>query len=779
MADKTKHPVLRRSILALGGQAAEEKRKQKITGCAAYFALGFAMSAARILGTAAPFGPAMVAAAGPEMAGVAALLGACLGYVVTGGLDWGIRYVASCMLTYTASFVFQDLPVYRRRSFMPMVTACIAAVTTVLGNIAVSRQGVPLAARLFLEILLSGGCVYFFSEALSDRERTTERGEMERSISIVVLLACLLMTLSRIQLFGYLSVGRILCCLVIMVAAMCAGMFPGCAVGTVMGIAMDATITMAPFFTMAYALCGVVSGVFNRHGRLIFLLSFVGTNAAAVACAWSSGGRIESMYEVFVASVLFMMVPRSVLNRVELLVRNTAMGYGETGLRRYTAGRVYGMSSAFSALCDTVRTVSEDESNDQDISKIFDRAADRVCISCKRKNECWNKNYIDMLTILNDVTPKMMARGKLESDDFPAYFRTACSRHETFVSAVNGELRRNAYRRMMKLKLDENTKAVLEQYADFSQILCEVSQEIGSPHGSDPLAERRLIRYLHSLDMEADTAVFRDAGGRMRITIESAQMERLLGESNYLDKLSEVLGIRLCRPRAEGEETGRMILLEAEPLAVTVGIAAMKKKGERVNGDKGRYFKTDGGQLCVILSDGLGTGTEAAKESTTVVELLEKFLRCGVPPASSMKILNSVMLLKNRDSWGYATVDLMCIDLFSGESCFYKYGAAPSYVKTARGIRKIKGTSLSAGMGTGEQNAPDVVRMMLRPGNVAVIASDGVTAGKTDEEMKTLIETYGTGDMKTLARQVLMAAEQDNEQSDDMTVLTVRLEERR
>ena len=181
----------------------------------------------------------------------------------------------------------------------------------------------------------------------------------------------------------------------------------------------------------------------------------------------------------------------------------------------------------------------------------------------------------------------------------------------------------------------------------------------------------------------------------------------------------------------------------------------------------------------MILSDGLGTGTEAAKESTTVVELLEKFLRCGVPPASSMKILNSVMLLKNRDSWGYATVDLMCIDLFSGESCFYKYGAAPSYVKTARGIRKIKGTSLSAGMGTGEQNAPDVVRMILRPGNVAVIASDGVTAGKTDEEMKTLIETYGTGDMKTLARQVLMAAEQDNEQSDDMTVLTVRLEERR
>ena len=82
-------------------------------------------------------------------------------------------------------------------------------------------------------------------------------------------------------------------------------------------------------------------------------------------------------------------------------------------------------------------------------------------------------------------------------------------------------------------------------------------------------------------------------------------------------------------------------------------------------------------------------------------------------------------------------------------------------------------------MGTAEQNAPDVVRMMLRPGNIAVIASDGVSAGKSDEEMKALIEENAQEDMKTLARQVLISAQQENSQSDDMTVLAVRLEERK
>lgn len=68
--------------------------------------------------------------------------------------------------------------------------------------------------------------------------------------------------------------------------------------------------------------------------------------------------------------------------------------------------------------------------------------------------------------------------------------------------------------------------------------------------------------------------------------------------------------------------------------------------------------------------------------------------------------------------------------------------------------------------------------MMLRPGNIAVIASDGVTAGKSDEEMKTLIEENTQADMKDLARQVLLSAQHDNGQNDDMTVLAVRLEDR-
>ena len=231
--------------------------------------------------------------------------------------------------------------------------------------------------------------------------------------------------------------------------------------------------------------------------------------------------------------------------------------------------------------------------------------------------------------------------------------------------------------------------------------------------------------------------------------------------------------MRLCRLKSQNDSEAKLVLMEAEPLAVSVGIAALKKKGEKVSGDKGTYFKTDAGVLCVILSDGMGSGEAAASDSREVIEILEGFLRAGVDPAVAMKTLNSVMLL----NWGFATVDLMCVDLFSGETCFYKYGAAPSYVSGSRGIRRIKCESFAPGLSGVAGAAPDIVRMRLKPGSTAIIASDGVVGDADDAWLRDILLSCGD-DMKALARDTLKAAERNCSYSDDMTVLAVRVEER-
>lgn len=741
-----------------------------------YFLTGFLMSAARIAGSAAPFGAAVVAQAGAGLNGVASLAGACLGYLAVGGLAWGIRYAAACVLIFTVGFIFIDSRVRGRVWFLPACAAAIMAATGLLGGLSSGAEPAKLIVPALAEAVLSAGAVCFFREALSTAERTTEAAVKRHDAAVIVFAACALMALSRLNIMGVISVGRVLSLLLVMTCALKGGSLAGAGAGTAFGLAMDAASGLAPVYTMVYAFAGLISGMFSRFGRLSYVVSFILADALAVLCAWSWTERLDALFEVFAASVGFMLLPSGLLARVGALIQPLSAGMGESGLRKYASRRVEGIARAFDDVSAVARRNSEFV-NDNDIARVFDRAADAACMRCKRRDECWVKNYMETLDALNQATAAMTERGLLEAEDIPEWFRDKCTGLAAFVAAVNAELRASAGRRQFRARMEESRSAAWSQYEDFAEILIDVARELGSLNGADPLAERRLMRYLRSQDIEADAAVFRDSTGRLRAVVESGKLSALTRDPAYLDKLSAVLGVRLCRPNSSAE--GRLTLLEAEPLAVSVGIAAMKKKGENVSGDRGTYFKTDAGVLCVILSDGMGTGEDAAAESVEAVEILERFLRSGVEPATAMKILNSVMLLRNGDEWGFATVDLMCVDLFTGETSFYKYGAAPSYVRTGKSVRRVTGESLAAGLMSGEGAAPDVVRMRLKPGSVAVIASDGVITGEDDAWLREqLRDEPGDKDMKSLAREVLRKAADEYGAGDDMTVLAVRVEAR-
>lgn len=741
-----------------------------------YFLTGFLMSAARIAGSAAPFGAAVVAQAGAGLNGVASLAGACLGYLAVGGLAWGIRYAAACVLIFTVGFIFIDSRVRGRVWFMPACAAAIMAATGLLGGLSSGAEPAKLIVPALAEAVLSAGAVCFFREALSTAERTTEAAVKRHDAAVIVFAACALMALSRLNIMGVISVGRVLSLLLVMTCALKGGSLAGAGAGTAFGLAMDAASGLAPVYTMVYAFAGLISGMFSRFGRLSYVVSFILADALAVLCAWSWTERLDALFEVFAASVGFMLLPPGLLARVGALIQPLSAGMGESGLRKYASRRVEGIARAFDDVSAVARRNSEFV-NDNDIARVFDRAADAACMRCKRRDECWVKNYMETLDALNQATAAMTERGLLEAEDIPEWFRDKCTGLAAFVTAVNAELRASAGRRQFRARMEESRSAAWSQYEDFAEILIDVARELGSLNGADPLAERRLMRYLRSQDIEADAAVFRDSTGRLRAVVESGKLSALTSDPAYLDKLSAVLGVRLCRPNSSAE--GRLTLLEAEPLAVSVGIAAMKKKGENVSGDRGTYFKTDAGVLCVILSDGMGTGEDAAAESVEAVEILERFLRSGVEPATAMKILNSVMLLRNGDEWGFATVDLMCVDLFTGETSFYKYGAAPSYVRTGKSVRRVTGESLAAGLMSGEGAAPDVVRMRLKPGSVAVIASDGVITGDDDAWLREqLRDEPGDKDMRSLAREVLRKAADEYGAGDDMTVLAVRVEAR-
>ncbi len=743
------------------------------------FSLGFILGAVPVFGGPGPFGVSAAAQAGAQLSGFFCTLGASFGYLLAFGFAEGIKQVAAVFLVFTSVYVFQDLKVYKKLWFMPCIAAVFTLIAGILGSLNL-KPGIGDITALAAKTVMSAGGVYFFREALTVAERDTESAEIRHGVAVVILLSCMLMSLNRVEIMGLISIGRVASLLLVMISAFKGGTLSGAAAGTALGIAMDISSGDQSGVAFVYAFAGLVSGLFSRHGRLPFVLSYILASAVSAIGAIKSGDNLSVFYEVFASSVLFMLLPGGVQNLIGSFLRPQQLSAGESGLRKYAARRVEKMALALKDLFYTVDSSLAEDKNDEDISKIFDRAADSVCSHCKRKNDCWNNNYMDTLAAFNDVTPAIKSRGLLLKSDIPTHFTEKCSRSDELVGAINGELRGQMYRRQFSARLQENRSAAYSQYYDLSELLQDVSEELINSYGPDVLSQRRLLRFLGSIDVEADVSVFRDKSGRLHIVIESTKLSLLLHERGYLDRLSAAVGVRLCRPAAEDRPgEGRIVLLEAEPLSASVGIASMKKKGETVSGDRGTYFKTDQGKLCIILSDGMGSGESAAKESVAAVRILERFLRAGVEPAVAMKMLNSMMLLKNGDDWGFATVDLMCIDLFTGETLFYKYGAAPSYVRMGRTVRRVRSENLAAGLTVGEDDGmPDIVKMRLKPGSLALVASDGVIAETNDAWMRELLTQFEGGDAKLLARQALQTAYSRYGAGDDMTVLAVRLEKR-
>jgi stage II sporulation protein E len=250
------------------------------------FLIAFLMSAARIAGNAAPFGVSAVAQAGPGLSGICALAGAVLGYLSIGGLEWGVKYAAAAVLVFTVRFVLQDIKVCKRQWFMPLSALVVMALAGILGSFSADLSTEETIVHICVESVLAALGTYFFREALSSEERSTESAEFRHEAALAVFIGCALASVSRVEILDVISLGRLGALLVVMTAALKGGPALGAAAGTVLGVLMDACSGGVPFFTMSYALCGLLSGVFGKHGRLLFLFSFILADAFAVLCAW-------------------------------------------------------------------------------------------------------------------------------------------------------------------------------------------------------------------------------------------------------------------------------------------------------------------------------------------------------------------------------------------------------------------------------------------------------------------------------------------------------------
>ena len=197
-----------------------------------------------------------------------------------------------------------------------------------------------------------------------------------------------------------------------------------------------------------------------------------------------------------------------------------------------------------------------------------------------------------------------------------------------------------------------------------------------------------------------------------------------------------------------------------------IGAALRPKEGENICGDTVLSFPTEEGKWCLLLSDGMGSGESARKESALVCRLLRQFLESGIAAEAALKTLNAAMALRGAESGSFTTVDLCIYDPASAEAPIYKYGAAPSYLKKGGSVRRIAGTSLPVGL-RGTPAPPDQTRLPMTPGSFVVLISDGVADPGRDEWLQNLLTGWNGEDPQTLAGLILSESIREMQGQDD------------
>lgn len=226
---------------------------------------------------------------------------------------------------------------------------------------------------------------------------------------------------------------------------------------------------------------------------------------------------------------------------------------------------------------------------------------------------------------------------------------------------------------------------------------------------------------------------------------------------------------------AAAREDEAIVPASAADSGAVVGAASEAKTGESVSGDTLASFEANG-KIFLMLSDGMGCGEAARRESAMTVRLMERFLKSGIEPETALKTLNSAMTLHSDESGSFTTIDLLSFDASSGDAVLYKYGAAPTYVAHGGVVRRVIGETLPAGLSESEHGA-EKTELRLLPGDTAVLVSDGTVDADDDNWIRKLLAET-TMDPREAAARIVRESREHTGRSDDGSALVLRVSEK-
>ena len=728
--------------------------------------VGCTFSFSQITAAISPFGFAAVCAL-KGVYGIFALFGVLVSYVFSGFNETAIRYLAQGLIIIAVKWAFDAFFETEKKWALPLVSG---AVNLAVGSISVFKTDAAVYDVIILlsECFICAGAVYFIDSVADTLKKGEGMKSAENIIALSVCVALFLVALSKVN-FGSFSLGGVLSAYTVMSLSYALSALGGAFSGLVIGTALSLSMQDGGFYAMTLSFGGMLSGLTSKLSKYAVALFFLLCTVLSVVVSSANETDLYFLYESLIASILFLLTPEILFSKIIYFF--PPLSQGEIYPNKYLASRLTFVSKALNETAQTITDISNKLSdNKKNIpDAVFKEAADCVCRRCPMKLNCWDTSYSDTMDSFNHMLPILRRKGRIESGEVPSLLRQRCTKLSSLIAEINTAHKNNLAKIEAAEKCRQIKEVVTSQFSGISDLLCEMSSEL-SLTMCDRDCEGAVARELISLGVTAkDISCPIDRMGRKTVEFYclSADAEKLAA-SELEECISEICNAPMQQSGfLKAQELARLSFCEKTPYRIkTAGFQSSAKEGE-VCGDSFTSAEMMSGFSAVILSDGMGQGKSAAIDSKMTVSLVSRFLGLGFSVENSLSLVNSALMLKSQDET-LATLDAAVFDLYSGNVCFKKAGAAPSFLRRGKRVSKIEMGSLPLGI-LGE-TAVRSAEIRLSKGDIVVLGSDGMCA-LSDNEIERILRKNETASPEELAQMIGKAAKEKENQSDDITVL--------
>ncbi len=314
-----------------------------------------------------------------------------------------------------------------------------------------------------------------------------------------------------------------------------------------------------------------------------------------------------------------------------------------------------------------------------------------------------------------------------------------------------------------------------DQFFSISDMLEDLAFEFDEAELFDYKSAGKIRRMLGKYDIFPENiSVIIDKYDRMRIEILALSKTRGLDSPRIKDEIEKICGRCFEKSKVQYCSSKMMVsIIERPNYKADFGFAQYSAEGD-LCGDTVKVINDSRGHIVFIISDGMGRGDRAALDGAMGAGLLSKLLSAGFGFDSSLKVVNSALLVKSSDE-SLATLDCASVDLFNGKCEFYKAGAPKSYIKKGDSLTKCELSSMPAGILRGVEFAKRTT--VLGVGDELIMMSDGITEldeEKLEEFIKGLYYNEPTA-QKAKAILDFAVKNSDSRHLDDMSVIVATL----